>query len=269
MEEEAGVAEAEEAGVAEEVGTGEEAVEVEGVGLETGIVEEALGTEGGTVGMETGEGIVMTTEAGTEIEEGREGSNQRDDRGADPQQTVPEGEMNQGGIQEIRDLSAIPWIILRQGGQTSQEQGGHRRQRVEAQWGEGARKAEGGMRGGREGWTKEGRAVEATVGDQDQDTSERGDSQMGMEGSDQLPPQAKAIQGVSVRGNPLEGTEERHLLQELMEESQPQVMESQGVLGVHQGQDYLHLLKRLLLCHIRSSRQERKQQDWLQKGVSC
>ena len=159
----------------------------------------------------------------------------------------------------------------------SQEQGGHRRQGAEARWGEGARREgeEGGMlmwleKGGREGWTKEGRAVEATVGDQDQDTSGRGDSQKGMEGSNQRPPQAKAIQGVLERGIPLEGTEERHPLLELMEESQPQeVMESKGVLGVHQGQDHLHLLRRLLLCHIRSSRQERKLQDWLQKGVSC
>jgi len=157
----------------------------------------------------------------------------------------------------------------------SQEQGGHRRQGAEARWEEGVRREEGGMRGEREGWTREGRAVEAMEGeslDMDQDMSEIGDSQKGMEGSDRRPPQEKASRGVMVRGIPLEDTEERYPqpLLELMGESRPQeVMQSKGVLGVHQTQVHLHLLRRLLRCHTKSSRQERKLQDWLLKGVSC
>lgn len=148
-------------------------------------------------------------------------------------------------------------------------------QGAEARWEEGVRREEegmkGGMRGGREGWTREDRAVEATVGeslDMDQDMSERGDSRKGLEGSDQR--QEKASQRVMVRGIHLEGTEERSPLLELMGESRPQeVMESKDVLGVHQRQVHLHLLRMLLQCHTKSTKQERKLQDWLQKGVSC
>ena len=80
-EEEGGVAEAEVVDAAE-VATGEEVEEEEeGGALET---EEDLETGGGTE-METGEGKVRMTEAGIETEEGREGSKQRGDQGADPQ----------------------------------------------------------------------------------------------------------------------------------------------------------------------------------------
>ena len=110
------MAEAEVVGVVE-VGTGVEAGE-EGVALGTEI-EEGLGTGGGTE-MEIGEGIVVMAE----IEKAREGLNQRGVQGADLQQTFPEGEKNQGGtagIQEIRELTATPWIIRRSGGWTSRE----------------------------------------------------------------------------------------------------------------------------------------------------
>ena len=241
VEEEAGVAEAEVVAVAEVV-TGGEAEEEDGVALETEIVE-VLGTGGGT-GMETGEGIVRMTEAG--IEEGTGGSNQRGDQGADPQWMVPEGEMSQGGtagIQEISDPTATPWIIRMQGGRMSQEQGGHRRQGAEARWEEGVRMEEGGMRGEREGWMREGRAVEVTVGenlDMDQDMSVTGDSRKGMEGSGPRPPQEMVSRGVMV-----EGTEERYPLLELMGESRPQeVMQSKDVLGDHQRQVHLQLLRR-------------------------
>ena len=109
--------------------------------------------------------------------------------------------------------------------------------------------------------TREGRAVE-------QEMLERGDSRKGME--DHHLPQEKAIPGVMVRGIPLVGMEETYLLLELISGSQPQeVMGSKGVLEVHQRQVHLHLLRRPLHCHIESTRQERKLQDWLRKGVSC
>ena len=111
--------------------------------------------------------------------------------------------------------------------------------------------------------TREGRAVE-------QEMLERGDSRKGMEESDHPLPQEKATPGVMVRGIPLVGMEETYPLLELMVGSQPQeVMESKGVLEVHQRQVHLHLLRRPLHCHIESTRQERKLQDWLRKGVSC
>ena len=132
----------------------------------------------------------------------------------------------------------------------SQGKGDHRRQGAEAQLEEGVRMDEGGMRGEREGLTRGGRAVEATVGerfDMDQDMLQRGDSQKGMEGKDLLPPQEKASRGVMVRGIPLEGTEERNPLLERMGESRPQeVMESKDVQGVHQSRLHLHLPGRLL-----------------------
>ena len=121
----------------------EEVGEEDGVALETGIVE-VLETGGGT-GMETGEGRVKMTEVG--IEEETEGSNQRGAQGADPQQVVPEGEMNRGGIPEISDLTATLWIIRMHGGRTSQDQGGHRRQGAEARWEEGASRRKDRMGG--------------------------------------------------------------------------------------------------------------------------
>ena len=175
----------------------------------------------------------------------------------------------------------------------SQEQGGHLHQGAEAQWEEGVRTEEGGKlegtwrvdvekderRGGREGWRIEGRALVGQNHGMDQDMLEgRGDSQKGTEERDQRPHQATALQEVMVRGILLEVTEERCLRegmegkphQELTGEGQPQeVTESKGVRGVHQRQGLLHLPKKLLQCHTESSRQERKLQDWLLKGVSC
>merc|ERR1719234_2573649 len=114
--------------------------------------------------------------------------------------------MKQGGragIQEISELTAAPWIIRRAGGRRSQGQGGHLPQGAEAPWEEGVRREEGGklmqvegiwrvdvekdeMRGGREGWRIEGRAMVASVVDQDMSEG-RGDSQKGMEEGDQPP----------------------------------------------------------------------------------
>merc|ERR1719234_1099389 len=124
--------------------------------------------------------------------------------------------MKQGGragIQEISELTAAPWIIRRPGGRRSQEQGGLLPQGAEAQWEEGVRREEGGnlmqvegiwrvdvekegeTTGGREGWRIEGRALVATVADQDM-LEGRGDSQKGMEERDQCLHQATALQGV-------------------------------------------------------------------------
>lgn len=210
--------------------------------------------------METGEGRVKMIEAGIEEETG--GSNQRGAPGVDPQQVVPEGEMNQGGtagIQKIFDLTATLWIIRIQEGWTSQDQEGPHRQGAEARWEEGVRRESGemigGRKGGREGWTREDRAVE-------QGELERGDSQKGLA-------QEKAILGVMVRGIPLVGMEETFPLLELTAGSQHQeVMGSKDALVVHQRQVHLHLPKKLLHCHTESTRQERKLQDWLQKGDS-
>merc|ERR1712192_173081 len=101
----------------------------------------------------------------------------------------------------------------------------------------------------------------------DQDMLEgRGDSQKGVEERDQCLHQATALQGVMVRGIPLEVTEER-CLQELMVESQPQeLMESKGVRGVL---GLLHLPRKLLQRHMQSTRQERLQKKLQQKGDSC
>ena len=201
----------------------------------------------------------------------------------------------QGGraeIQEISEPTATPWIIRSPGGRRSQEQGGHLHQGAEAQWEEGVRREEGGnlmqvegiwrvdvekegeTTGGREGWRIEGRALVATVVDQDM-LEGRGDSQKGMEERDQCLHQATALQGVMVRDIPLEVTEERCLQedmggkprQELMVESQPQeLMESKGVRGVL---GLLHLPRKLLQRHMQSTRQERLQKKLQQKGDSC